>query len=169
MNTLLAHLDTVLLYVFALCALCGSVLMIVLRQPMRVAMALVSTMVFLGGIYGLLGVHFIAAFQVLIYVGAVMVFMVYTIMLLDDRDPAYRHVFSRIAAPSIVVAVLIAACLGLLVARGVPPAAAEAAAPFAFSAFAVEFIRHYWFHFELATVLLLVGIVSAWTVIREGR
>ena len=45
-------------------------------------------MVFLGGIYGLLGVHFIAAFQVLIYVGAVMVFMVYVIMLLDPRDPS---------------------------------------------------------------------------------
>ena len=136
---------------------------------MRAALALIAHMICLAAIFAILGVHVVALFQVLIYVGAVMVFMVYTIMLLDDRDPAYRHVFSRIAGPSIVVAVLIAAGLGLLVARGVPPAAAEAAAPFAFSAFAVEFIRHYWFHFELATVLLLVGIVSAWTVIREGR
>ena len=44
--------------------------MLVLRQPMRVAMALIATMLSLGAIYGLLGVHFIAAFQVLIYVGA---------------------------------------------------------------------------------------------------
>ncbi len=53
---------------------------------MRVALALITTMVLLGGIYGLLGVHFIAAFQVLIYVGAVMVFMVYVIMLLEVRE-----------------------------------------------------------------------------------
>ena len=85
-EALLGNLDTLLLYLFAASALVGAALMIVLRQPMRVAMALISTMVFLGGIYGLLGVHFIAAFQVLIYVGAVMVFMVYVIMLLDVRD-----------------------------------------------------------------------------------
>ena len=162
-------MSDVLLIVFALLALLFATLVVALRQPMRAALALIAHMICLAAILAILGVHVAALFQVLIYVGAVMVFMVYTIMLLDDRDPAYRHVFSRIAAPSIVVAVLIAACLGLLVARGVPPAAAEAAAPFAFSAFAVEFIRHYWFHFELATVLLLVGIVSAWTVIREGR
>lgn len=162
-------MSDVLLVVFALLALLFATLVVALRQPMRAALALIAHMICLAAIFAILGVHVVALFQVLIYVGAVMVFMVYTIMLLDDRDPAYRHVFSRIAGPSIVVAVLIAAGLGLLVARGVPPAAAEAAAPFAFSAFAVEFIRHYWFHFELATVLLLVGIVSAWTVIREGR
>ena len=162
-------MSDVLLVVFALLALLFAAMVVALRQPMRAALALIAHMICLAAIFAILGVHVVALFQVLIYVGAVMVFMVYTIMLLDDRDPAYRHVFSRIAGPSIVVAVLIAAGLGLLVARGVPPAAAEAAAPFAFSAFAVEFIRHYWFHFELATVLLLVGIVSAWTVIREGR
>lgn len=162
-------MSDVLLVVFALLALLFATLVVALRQPMRAALALIAHMICLAAIFAILGVHVVALFQVLIYVGAVMVFMVYTIMLLDDRDPAYRHVFSRIAAPAIVLAVLIAAGLGLLVARGAPPAAAEAAAPFAFSAFAVEFIRHYWFHFELATVLLLVGIVSAWTVIREGR
>lgn len=162
-------MSDVLLAVFALLALLFAALVVALRQPMRAALALIAHMICLAAIFAILGVHVVALFQVLIYVGAVMVFMVYTIMLLDDRDPAYRHVFSRIAAPAIVVAVLVAAGLGLLVARGVPAAAAEASAPFAFSAFAVEFIRHYWFHFELATVLLLVGIVSAWTVIREGR
>ena len=85
-ESFLANLDTALLFVFALSALVGAALMLVLRHPMQVAMALISTMVFLGGIYGLLGVHFIAAFQVLIYVSAVMVFMVYVIMLLDVRD-----------------------------------------------------------------------------------
>ena len=75
--------------------------MLVLRHPMQVAMALISTMVFLGGVYGLLGVHFIAAFQVLIYVGAVMVFMVYVIMLLDVRDASFAHRFSRFLVPGI--------------------------------------------------------------------
>jgi NADH-quinone oxidoreductase subunit J len=91
MELLLANLETLLLVLFAACALVGAVLVLVLPEPMRVATALISTMVFLGGVYGLLGVHFIAAFQVLIYVGAVMVFMVYVIMLLDPRDSAARR------------------------------------------------------------------------------
>ena len=49
-NSLLAQLDTALLYVFALSAFVGAALMLVLRHPMQVAMALISTMVFLGGI-----------------------------------------------------------------------------------------------------------------------
>src|SRR5512143_4296231 len=102
MNAFLGNLDTLLIYLFAASALAGAALMIVLRHPMRVAMALISTMIFLGGVYGLLGVHFIAAFQVLIYVGAVMVFMVYVIMLLDPRDPALKGRFSPLVVPGIL-------------------------------------------------------------------
>src|SRR5207344_2612231 len=111
-ESLLLQLDTLLLYLFAGGALAGAVLMLVLRQPMRVALALISTMISLGAIYGLLGVHFIAAFQVLIYVGAVMVFMVYAIMLLDVRDPSYTGRFSRLLVPGLAGA---AALLGVLV------------------------------------------------------
>jgi NADH-quinone oxidoreductase subunit I len=46
MNELLAGLESLLLYVFAFAALVGSILVVVLRQPMRVAMALISTMIF---------------------------------------------------------------------------------------------------------------------------
>src|SRR5512141_3083056 len=111
MDAFLGNLDTLLIYLFAAAALAGAALMIVLRHPMQVAMALISTMVFLGGVYGLLGVHFIAAFQVLIYVSAVMVFMVYVIMLLDVRDESFRHRFSSLLIPGIIVCVLLLAVL----------------------------------------------------------
>ena len=66
-ETLLSNLDTLLLLACAGGALGSAALMLVLRQPMRVAMALITAMLFLGAIYGLLGVHFVAAFQVLIH------------------------------------------------------------------------------------------------------
>jgi NADH-quinone oxidoreductase subunit J len=125
-DTLLANLDTLLLYVFALCAFAGAALMIVLRQPMRVALALISTMIFLGGIYGLLGVHFIAAFQVLIYVGAVMVFMVYVIMLLDVRDPAVRRRYSKLLLPGLVAFALLIGVLAYAVWNALPAASRTA-------------------------------------------
>lgn len=169
MNTLLAHLDTVLLYVFALCALAGSVLMIVLRQPMRVAMALVSTMVFLGGIYGLLGVHFIAAFQVLIYVGAVMVFMVYVIMLLEVRT-SYTHYFSRLTVPGVVAGAALLGLLGLGVWRGAyAPAELATGTTFTLKSFSATFLSEYWLHFELTSVLLLAAVVAALAVIKAPR
>ena len=47
MEAWLSNLETLLLVLFAACALVGAVLVLVLREPMRVAMALISTMVFL--------------------------------------------------------------------------------------------------------------------------
>lgn len=156
---------------FAALALVFAVLVVTLRQPMRAALALVAHMVSLAGIYAALGVDIVALFQVLIYVGAVMVFMVYTIMLLDDRDASYRTPYSRLALPGLAVAVLVAATLlrMLLPAEASSPPAAGAAPSFTFTAFSIAFMKHYWLHFELATVLLLVGIVAAWAVIREHR
>jgi NADH-quinone oxidoreductase subunit J len=165
MNEWLAGLDTLLLYVFAFSALVGAVLVVVLRQPMRVAMALISTMVFLGGIYGLLGVHFIAAFQVLIYVGAVMVFMVYTIMLLDVRDPAIKGRFSRLLVPGVIGGAIFLAALVHAVNALVGRSAAKAAS-FSLKDFSVAFLNEYWLHFELTSVLLLAAVVAALAVIK---
>jgi NADH-quinone oxidoreductase subunit J len=147
-----------------------AVLVVVLRQPMRAALALVAHMLCLAAVYACLSVHVVALFQVLIYVGAVMVFMVYTIMLLDDRDSSYERRFSALALPAVAVVALVTAALLTLVLRD-PSSPAAVAAPdaFAFGPFSVAFMRDYWFHFELATVLLLVGLVAAWVTVRESR
>ena len=160
-ETLLQNLETLLLLLFAGCALVGASLMIVLRQPMRVAMALISTMVFLGGIYGLLGVHFIAAFQVLIYVGAVMVFMVYVIMLLEVRESEGRR-YSGLLLPGLVGFVLLVGAIGISIWRSLP-AHVDAGAGTAF------FLNDYWLHFELTSVLLVAAVVAALAVIRVSR
>jgi NADH-quinone oxidoreductase subunit J len=170
-------LETLLLYFFAAAALAGGVLMLVARHPMRVALALISSMVSLAGIYAILGVHVIAVFQVLIYVGAVMVFMVYVIMLLDVRDPSFLERYGRALVPSVAVAGVVAAALGVAVSRGRIATAAELAtvqpegAPAAFGVqpFSAEFLGHYWLHFELTSVLLLAAVVAAIAVIKAGR
>jgi NADH-quinone oxidoreductase subunit J len=165
MSALLEHLDTLLLVIFGVSALVAAALMLVLRHPMQVAMALISTMVFLGGIYGLLGVHFIAAFQVLIYVSAVMVFMVYVIMLLDVRDRSLVRRFSPLALPAIAGAVVLA---GLLthVAWGGPYETASATVSFGLKEFSAAFMNEYWLHFELTSVLLVAAVVAAIAVIK---
>ena len=120
-------IETVLLYLFAASALAGAVLMLVARHPMRVALALIATMLSLAGIYALLGVHVIAVFQVLIYVGAVMVFMVYVIMLLDVRDRSFARRYSTLLVPAIAGFALLVAALGYGSLAGGRPALPGAA------------------------------------------
>jgi NADH-quinone oxidoreductase subunit J len=168
-ETLLAGLDGLLMVAFGVGALAGGLLMIVLREPMRVATALISTMVFLGGIYGLLGVHFIAAFQVLIYVGAVMVFMVYVIMMLDPRDPAIQSRFSRLLVPAVIGFVVLVFVLVGAAWQGAPQAPAAPREAFGLQQFAAAFVREYWLHFMAATVLMEAAIVAAVAVVRLHR
>ncbi len=150
--------------------------MLVIRQPMRVALALITTMMMLGGIYGLLGVHFLAAFQVLIYVGAVMVFMVYVIMLLEVREPVAATRFSGWLLPGLGAFGLLAVALGIVVGRGASPSGVTApTAPtgqtdaFTLTSFSTEFLSTYWLEFELTTVLLVAAVVAALAVIKVSR
>ena len=161
-----------LIGVFGVAAFACALLVVVLRQPMRAALALIAHMVCLAALFACLAVDVVALFQILIYVGAVMLSMVYTIMLLDDQDTSYIHLFSRWLVPAIAVVAATVVALGLLLGTeaitSAPPA--TAATPlFTFSAFSIAFMQRYWFHFELATVLLVIAIVAAWTVISERR
>jgi len=156
---------------FSLLAVVFAAMVIAVRQPMRSALCLVAHMISLAGIYACLGAHVVAVFQVLIYVGAVMVFMAYTIMLLDDRDSAYRQVFSGLTMPALAIVLVVAAAFFILLGHQAPVAAPPAQAidgMFTFGRFSTEFMKQYWFHFELATVLLLIGVVAAWTAVKEG-
>ena len=146
--------------------------MLMLREPMRVAMALITTMVSLGAIYGLLGVHFIAAFQVLIYVGAVMVFMVYVIMLLEVREAPGNRRYSTLLVPGVLAFTMLAGLLGISAWRTLAPALVPAVpdgAVFGMAEFSTLFLRDYWLPFELTTVLLVAAIVAALAVVKVSR
>ena len=160
-------IEHLLLYGFLGAALLGAALMLVLRHPMRVALALVATMLSLAGVYAMLGAHAIAIFQILIYVGAVMVFMVYVIMLLDVRDDSLVARYSGLLLPGAVAFVAILAWLGVTVWRGLAPFVAGK--PFGLKAFAAAFLNDYWLHFELVSVLLVAAVVAALAVLQLGR
>jgi NADH-quinone oxidoreductase subunit J len=114
----------------------------------------------------------VAVFQVLIYVGAVMVFMVYVIMLLDVRDPSFVRRYGHMLVPGVVLGALLAGTLGVSAIRlGVPAIqpVAGAGPSYLVQPFSVEFLREYWLHFELTSVLLVAAVVAAIAIIRSGR
>src|SRR5215210_7714936 len=97
----------VVFYVFAAVAVLSAALCILQPNPVAAALWLVSTMFALAGIYVLLNAQFIAAIQVLVYAGAVMVLFLFVIMLLN-----LGHAESDIRGPSTVAATLV--IVGLL-------------------------------------------------------
>ncbi|HSC62974.1 MAG TPA: NADH-quinone oxidoreductase subunit J [Caldimonas sp.] len=166
---LLQMADTLLLLLCAAGAVAGAALMVVLREPMRVAIALITTMMLLGAIYGLLGVHFIAAFQVLIYVGAVMVFMVYAIMLLEMREATTRR-YSRLLVPGVAGLLVLLGAIVVSVWRPLPSPVGELGqTSYGIAGFSVSFLNDYWLLFELTSVLLVAAVVAALAVIGIGK
>jgi NADH-quinone oxidoreductase subunit J len=97
----------VVFYIFAAAAVLSATLCILQRSPIAAALWLVSTMFSLAAIYVLLNAQFIAAIQVLVYAGAVMVLFLFVIMLLN-----LGHAESDIRGPSTVAATLV--IVGLL-------------------------------------------------------
>src|SRR5919197_3499994 len=92
---------------FAVVAVASAALCIVQRNPVAAALWLVSAMFSLAAIYVLLDAQFIAAIQVLVYAGAVMVLFLFVIMLLN-----LGHASSDIRGPSTVTATVV--IVGLL-------------------------------------------------------
>ena len=88
-------------YLFATFAVVSAALCILQRNPVSAALWLVSTMFSLAAIYVLLDAQFIAAIQVLVYAGAVMVLFLFVIMLLN-----LGHTSSDIRGPCGVAAAI---------------------------------------------------------------
>jgi NADH-quinone oxidoreductase subunit J len=94
-------------WIFAAIAVISAALCILQRNPVSAALWLVSTMFSLAAIYVLLNAQFIAAIQVLVYAGAVMVLFLFVIMLLN-----LGHTTSDLRGPGTVMAAVV--ILGLL-------------------------------------------------------
>jgi NADH-quinone oxidoreductase subunit J len=97
----------VVFYIFAVVAVVSATLCILQRNPVSAALWLVSTMFSLAAIYVLLNAQFIAAIQVLVYAGAIMVLFLFVIMLLN-----LGHSETDLRGPSTIAATLV--IVGLL-------------------------------------------------------
>ncbi len=76
-------LPFIVFFVFAAVAVPGALILIVAKDPIHSALSLIVVMISLAGLYLLLGAEFIAAVQIIVYAGAIMVLFVFVIMLLN--------------------------------------------------------------------------------------
>ena len=73
----------IVFFVLAVMAILGAISLILQRHPIHSALSLIVVMVALAGLYLLMGAEFVAAVQIIVYGGAIMVLFVFVIMLLN--------------------------------------------------------------------------------------
>jgi NADH-quinone oxidoreductase subunit J len=167
------NIELVLFFVFAIATLLSAGLVIFSKNPINSAMSLVASFFFLAGIYVLLWAHTIAALQVLVYAGAIMVLFLFVIMLLNLGESELggpRMTLSRIAGG--LAALGLFAALALAIARSPELSGvmdAGAAANFGTLRTVGQDLYTRWlFPFEAVSLLLLVSMVGA-VVVSKSR
>jgi NADH-quinone oxidoreductase subunit J len=90
-------LHQILFFIFAAVAVAGALNLLIQRHPINSALSLIVVMGSLAVLYLLLGAEFVAAIQVIVYAGAIMVLFVFVIMLLNAGEEE-RTDGSRVAA-----------------------------------------------------------------------
>ncbi|MBI4821147.1 MAG: NADH-quinone oxidoreductase subunit J [Deltaproteobacteria bacterium] len=166
-------IDRFLFAIFALGSVAGGVGVVLLRDPVKGAMSLVASFFSLACLYLLQRAELIAVLEVLVYAGAVMVLFVFVIMLVENHaDPILKEgMLPRVGAVVKPIAVLLVG-LNMIVAiiRTRLPAAKVLPADFGTAKMIGRtFFDRYLFHFELASVLLLVAIVGAVIISRKEK
>jgi len=144
----------------------SSLLVILQRNPVYSALYLVFTFFSMAGIFLILGAEFIAAIQVIVYAGAIMVLFLFVIMMLNlEREPEApgQHPWQKVFAVFFGLVLLIT--LGGAVYSGVlkaePVRAVAKPAVENTKAVAALLFTDYLLPFEIASVLLLAAIVGA--------
>jgi NADH-quinone oxidoreductase subunit J len=158
-----------LFILFATLAVGCALALVAQRNPLYSAISLIGVFISLACLYVMLAAPFIAAVQVIVYAGAIMVLVVFVIMLLNVEQEERRRGRLRFLVPMSVVlaAVLIAEVAFILVSVRDTNSAAASDVGLTHSIGSALFTQ-YLLPFEITSILLLMAIVGAMTLARRG-
>jgi len=160
--------EAIAFYTLAACILGFAVLVITTKNTVHSVLFLVMNFLFVAALYVMLGAQFLAAIQVLVYAGGIVVLYLFVVMLVNLKRPPEAHQDPH--RRGTVGFWLAAAVLAELVAIGVYGYAAPATAPIAQAAMPVSgnteqvgwlLYTSYLIPFEIASMLLLVAMIGA--------
>lgn len=162
--------EAVFFYTFTAIMLAAAVLVVGSRQPVYSVLSLLVTMFCLASLFIMLGAYFVAALQILLYAGAVLVLFLFVIMLLNLAPEALKRMrlFTARGIGSIA-ALWFFALLAQIFLKSQP--VAGFAAPTAESG-RVEIIGRllftdYLLPFELVSFIILAAIIGAVTLAKQ--
>jgi len=157
-------MNQIIFFYFAAVILASAILTITRRNPVHSVMFMLLLFFHIAGVFVLLNAEFLAAVQLIVYAGAILILYLFVVMLLNvDREssaPRANRFWPWMAA----FGILIACELILLIARGAFPREAGQTVQIAgigVRELGVLLYQKYLVPFEIASIILLVGLVGA--------
>jgi len=159
-------METLFFAIVSLVAIISAILVITCKNPINSALSLIMTFFCLATYYVMLDAPFMAAVQVMVYAGAIMVLIVFTIMLLNIRVNATQKHSHRILLGSIIGFFTLINTIVLLVksqaAKPVGPYTGDMIRNIGHSELiGREMFTTFLLPFEITSILLLVAIVGS--------
>ena len=155
-------MDAILFYILAFLAVAGGLLMVSLKNPLSGAFALILSLCSLAGLFAMLHAEFVFILQVLVYGGAIMVLIIFTIMLLNLKKEEVEEApvgWMRVLLTAVLCAV--AAFGTIQIFAGVHPVAVEVAPEFGnMETVGRAMLSDFVYPFEVISLILLVAIVG---------
>jgi len=154
-----------LFWIFSALAIAAALTVVINKNPVYSALSLVVTLFSLASIFVLLEAYFLAALEILVYAGAIMVLFLFVIMLLnlkrEETPPPYMKVQ---VALGIFVAILFIVFAALSLKMGFSDVIAQSVPGTAnfgdISQVGKVLFSKYFFPFEVASLLLLVALIG---------
>jgi NADH:ubiquinone oxidoreductase subunit 6 (subunit J) len=167
-------MSAVLFFIAAIGAIAGAVAVVMLRNPFYNVLALVCHLISLAALFLLLRAEFVAAAQVVVYAGAVMVLYVFVVAYVGGGDePLHRHGGTlKVLGPLFGAALAVELCIAMLGTALKGISSDGATYVFGFGTpkhIGTLFLTTYLFPFEIASLLLLVAAIGAVVLARRRR
>ncbi|UCV02802.1 NADH-quinone oxidoreductase subunit J [Dechloromonas denitrificans] len=164
--------QTLVFFFLSAILIVASLRVITARNPVHAALHLILAFFTCGGIWALLQAEFLAIALILVYVGAVMVLFLFVVMMLDINMDRIRQGFWNYLPLGAVLGVLMVLEMGLVLgSKYFQVPAAEAMTPAGISntkEIGRLMFSEYVYPFELASIILLVGMIAAIVLTYRG-
>ncbi|MBI4321111.1 MAG: NADH-quinone oxidoreductase subunit J [Chloroflexi bacterium] len=154
-------------YVLAAVLIVSAVGVVMLRNIVHSALLLALTFLSVAGLFVLLNADFLAAVQILIYAGAVIILLLFAIMLTQRAHSPWSNVPNSQAGMAGLVAVALFAVMMMMLARQSWRIGAEVPSQPSTQVLGELLFKQYALPFEIASVLLLVAMIGAIVIARE--
>jgi NADH-quinone oxidoreductase subunit J len=153
----------VVFFVLAALAVIGAVSLILQKHPIHSALSLILVMIELAGLYLLLGAEFVAAVQIIVYGGAIMVLFVFVIMLLNAGIEEHTSISKMAGARGLLLVVALAGLVAATIVRSTDSIQSTMQTGEMSSTLGISnmIFRDFVYPFELTSFLILVAVLGA--------
>ena len=151
--------DDALLWILSAVMIGAGLLVVTMRDIIRCGLAMIVCFLALAGIYALMGAPLLAAAQVIVYIGAISVLILFAIMLTQTKDAPSRLVFQTQAVPAAIAAVVVAVLIALAISA-TDWAELSKRIPLRADRMSLVLFDQFVFPFEIVSVLLLAAVIG---------